>query len=717
MPDPAASVDELLDLAIEALGGTRRDGQHEMARAVAAAIDAGEHLLVQAGTGTGKSLGYLVPAVRHAVLNDERVVVSTATLALQRQVITRDLPLVAHALAARLGRTPDIALLKGWHNYVCVHKVAGGYPPDEPGTLFDLGDHEGAAEHPAPASGDDPVRGDRRASEESLGAQVVRARTWAAETSTGDRDDLVPGVGERAWRQVSVTAMECLGTRCPMISECFPEHARARARSADVVVTNHAMLGIAAAGSPGVLPEHQVLIVDEAHELTDRVTAQATAELSVATVEHAARLARRHAGVPTTELDSASMTLGTLLAALPEGRFADGLPPEMHDAVAAVRDAARTLLSALKPDGAPAAAGGRSGAAPVDGGAKMAVSAMLAIFETAERMAGDPEQNRHTVLWCARGDGTGRGSAMTRLHAAPLAVNGLIRANLLAGRSSVHTSATLSLGGSFAPLARSIGLESRPDAEPQGPERLGSRDTAAVRPGADAAAAPGSTPLAWHGLDVGSPFDYARQGILYIARHLPPPGREPATDAQLDEIAELVTAARGRTLGLFSSRRAAQAVAVAMRERLDVPILAQGDDQLPALVRAFADDPATCLFGTLSLWQGVDVPGPACQLVLIDRIPFPRPDDPVRSARAEAVAAGGGNGFMSVSATHAALLLAQGAGRLIRSTDDRGVVAVLDPRLATARYGEFLARSLPDFWRTSDRTVVLAALGRLSATD
>jgi ATP-dependent DNA helicase DinG len=235
-----------------------------------------------------------------------------------------------------------------------------------------------------------------------------------------------------------------------------------------------------------------------------------------------------------------------------------------------------------------------------------------------------------------------------------------------------------------------------------------------VAAGTAGGAAPGDEERPWRGLDVGSPFDYRRQGILYIAARLPAPGREPTTDAQLDEIAALVTAARGRTLGLFSSRRAATAAAEAMRERLDVPVLVQGDDQLPTLVRQFADDPRTCLFGTLSLWQGVDVPGPSCQLVLIDRIPFPRPDDPVRSARSEAVAAAGGNGFMQVAATHAALLLAQGAGRLIRSTADRGVVAVLDPRLATARYGEFLARSLPDFWRTTDRARVVAALERLS---
>jgi ATP-dependent DNA helicase DinG len=293
----------------------------------------------------------------------------------------------------------------------------------------------------------------------------------------------------------------------------------------------------------------------------------------------------------------------------------------------------------------------------------------------------------------------------------------------------VLTSATLALDGSFVPLARSLGLQPAaqrtdqqlPDAHRPDPQRTDEQPPDAHRPAAQRS--PGTpaggpedpTGTPWRGLDVGSPFDYPHQGILYIAKRLPAPGREPVTDAQLDEIAALITAAGGRTLGLFSSRRAATAVAEAMRERLDVPVLAQGDDQLPTLVQAFAADPSTCLFGTLSLWQGVDVPGPSCQLVLIDRIPFPRPDDPVRAARSEAVEAAGGNGFMQIAAAHAALMLAQGAGRLIRGSADRGVVAVLDPRLATARYGEFLARSLPDFWRTTDRAVVISALERLAA--
>lgn len=674
--DERAEVGELLDRAVAALGGTRREGQDAMARAVAHAMGAGEHLLVQAGTGTGKSLGYLVPAVAHAVRAGERVVVSTATLALQRQVMTRDLPLVADAVAEALPREPRIALLKGWHNYVCRHKLGGGYPADEP-TLFD-----------APKAEDHP--GERPS---TLGEAVLRAREWAERAETGDRDDLVPGVPDRAWRQVSVTALECLGPSCPQRAECFPELAREEARTADVVVTNHAMLGIAASGSPGVLPEHAVVVVDEAHELADRVTAAATAELSAVTVAAASRLARRQ-GVATGGLDEAGTALGGALVPLSEGRLRDGLPDLVAVAVAGVASAARSLLTELRPD--PEAS---------DGGRKVAQAAVLTVFEIAERLTGDAVAEGRDVVWCERGDG-GRGGG-PRLLVAPVSVAGQVRSGVLAGRSAVLTSATLQLGGGFGHAAGAVGLAAAEELTGPVPPRTGDLSVAPERD-------PDPTRAQrWRGLDVGSPFDHARAGILYVARHLPPPGREPATAAQLDEIAGLIEAAGGATLGLFSSRRAAEEVAEAMRERLDVPVLCQGEDQLPTLVARFTEDDATCLFGTLSLWQGVDVPGPTCRLVLIDRIPFPRPDDPVRSARQEAVAASGGNGFMQVAASHAALLLAQGSGRLLRRTDDRGVVAVLDPRLVTARYGTFLTRSLPPLWPTTDGEVVRAALGRL----
>ena len=657
----AHEVDPLLDLAVDALGGARREGQHEMARAVADALVSARPLLVQAGTGTGKSLAYLVPAVHHAVTRDERVVVSTATIALQRQVVTRDLPLVAQALADHLPRAPRTALLKGWQNYVCRNKLEGGYPEDEP-ALFDT-----------------PGRG----ATSDLGAQVLRVRTWAHETDTGDRDDLQPGVSERAWRQVSVTKLECLGSKCRFFSECFPENAREKARQADVVVTNHAMLAVAATGSPGALPEHDAIVVDEAHDLADRVTTQATVELSVPVIEHAGRLATRHGGLPAVELTEAAGRLGLALDTVPDGRLRLGLPDEVRLAVTGVRDALRSLLTALKP-----AAGAD---AQAEAGTKLAHASVLELFEVAERMLIDPVPGKGDVLWVARNEPE-RGGGV-RLHAAPLGVAGLIAGTLFSEKAVVLTSATLTLGGSFEPLARSVGLGAGAGADDDGSGPDGG----------------------WRGIDVGSPFDYRAQGIVYVATHLPEPGREPATESQLDEIAELVTAAGGRTLGLFSSHRAARAAAEAMRERLDVEVLLQGEDQLSTLVARFAAEETTCLFGTLGLWQGVDVPGRACSLVIIDRLPFPRPDDPVRSARAEAADRAGGNGFMQVSATHAALMLAQAAGRLIRTTQDRGVVAVLDPRLATRRYGGFLTRSMPPLWPATDRETVLGALRRLAA--
>jgi ATP-dependent DNA helicase DinG len=291
------------------------------------------------------------------------------------------------------------------------------------------------------------------------------------------------------------------------------------------------------------------------------------------------------------------------------------------------------------------------------------------------------------------------------LKVAPLGVAGLLRERVFNQHTTVLTSATLTLGGTFDTMAKQWGLP------PEAPRVEKSPGTATDKE----APSDEETGPKWTGLDVGSPFDHQRNGILYLAKHLPPPGRDGLAKSTMDELAELVEAAGGRTLGLFSSMRAAKQAAEEMRERLDFPILCQGDDSTGLLVQKFADDVRTCLFGTLSLWQGVDVPGPSLQLVVVDRIPFPRPDDPVSSARQRAVEARGGNGFLSVAATHAALLLAQGTGRLHRSVTDRGVVAVLDSRLANARYGGFLRASLPPFWPTMDPKVVREALRRLDA--
>ncbi|MFI7440037.1 ATP-dependent DNA helicase [Nonomuraea indica] len=665
-------VDELLSIAVNALGGSERQGQITMVQAVQRAIDNEEHLAVQAGTGTGKSLAYLVPAIRHAMESDTPVVVSTATIALQRQLVDRDLPRLSEALAKELPHEPTYAILKGRRNYLCRYKATAGWPEeDEQDQLFD----------PREVS--------------ATGRMVQRIQEWAEETETGDRDELVPGVSEQAWRQFSVSAQECLGaSRCPSGAECFAELARSKAGEVDVVVTNHALLAIDAMGDLPVLPEHDMVVVDEAHELVDRVTSVVTGELSETSVSLAVRRVARLIEQPIADqLQEAGEDLKALLAAAPPGRV-DELPEVLALTLALVRDSAARCVTALGPRGAdrddPDKAGQR----------KAAFTALDEVHDTAVRMleayGHASEADRAEVVWLDAA--TDRRPPVLRV--APLNVGGMLRDRLFGDRTVVLTSATLALGGTFDGMARQWGL--------------GAASSPASGSGGGSGADSART-RDWQGIDVGSPFDHPRAGILYVAKHLPQPGRDGLPEQYVDEIAELIEAAGGRALGLFSSMRAAKAATEALRDRLDVPLLCQGDDSTMLLVKQFAENEPTCLFGTLSLWQGVDVPGPSLRLVIIDRVPFPRPDDPLTSARQRHVAAKGGNGFMTVAATHAALLLAQGAGRLLRSQHDKGVIAVLDPRLATARYSGFLLGSLPPFWRTTDPAIPRAALKRLAA--
>ena len=644
-----ATLDQLLHAAVLGVGGVERLGQVEMAHAVTEAIEKDEHLLVQAGTGTGKSLAYLIPAVVHAQATGRPAVVATATLALQAQIVDRDMPRLAQAVAPLLGRTPTYGLVKGRRNYLCAHKLQGGFPDDEDG-LFEVGQVDQAASR--------------------LGQEVVRLRAWAEVTESGDRDELVPGVSERAWRQVSVSAHECLGSKCPMVAECFVERSREAAREVDVVVTNHSFMAIDSFEGRQMLPEHDLLVVDEAHELVDRVTSTITDEITAGMVATAAKRASRLAE-SADAVDDAGVFLQGVLDELPEGRLT-GIPDSLELALARVRDTTRQVQSELKP------APGEE----VDSARQVARAAIDEMYDNSARVL---EQRELDVAWVARDQRRG-----PVLRVAPMSVAMLLRDKVFGDRTVVMTSATLELGGTFDAVAGTMGL--RGEGAPE-----------------------------WRGLDVGSPFDYPRQAIAYVAQHLPPPGRDGISEQTLDEIEALVRAAGGRTLGLFSSMRAARDATEAMRERFAdeegaLAFLCQGEDQITTLVRQFARDPRVCLFGTLTLWQGVDVPGSSCQLVIIDRIPFPRPDDPLSSARSQAIARMGGNGFMAVSATHAALRLAQGAGRLIRRADDRGVVAFLDSRMMTARYAGFLQRSLPPFWPTTDRERVLAALRRLDET-
>lgn len=646
------AIPDLLARAVTALGGTERPGQVQMAEAVAHAFATGEHLAVQAGTGTGKSLAYLVPAIARALADQTPVVVSTATIALQRQLVDRDLPRLADALTDALPRKPKFALLKGRRNYLCLNKIHSGNDTEEP----DLSQEElFTASSP-------------------LGRDVQRLTAWASETETGDRDDVRPGVPDRAWAQVSVSARECLGmARCPYGQDCFAEKARAEAGQADVVVTNHALLAIDAISEANVLPEHDLLVVDEAHELVDRVTSVATAELTSAPLGLAVRRIARLVNPELTQrLEAAVATFSSAIHDEESGRI-DFLDAELGTYLTALRDAAGGAMSAIDPAPKdPKAAAARA----------EAIAGLTDITDTATRILDSfaaPIPERTDVVWLDHEEQRS-GSAKPVLRVAPLSVAGLLRAHLFGAATTVLTSATLTIGGSFDAMAGAWGLNE----------------------------------TGWQGIDVGSPFDHAKSGILYIAAHLPAPGRDGAgADAQFEEIAGLIEAAGGRTLGLFSSMRAAKAAAEAMRARLQTPVLCQGDDATAALIEKFAADPQTSLFGTLSLWQGVDVPGPSLSLVIIDRIPFPRPDDPLLTARQRAVAARGGNGFMAVAASHAALLLAQGAGRLLRRVDDRGVVAVLDSRMATAGYGGYLRASLPPFWTTTDPGKAREALARL----
>ena len=587
----------VLDAVVSSMGGSVREGQASMVAEGAAALEDREHLLVQAGTGTGKSLGYLVPLLTHCAVSGVRGLVSTATLALQRQILVKDAPVVVDAVASATGVRLKVAVLKGWSNYACMHKLDGGYPTE--GTLFEDRD-----------IGAGPTG--------ELGKEILRIREWISETTTGDRDDLVPGVSDRAWHHASVAKPECLGKHCPLI--------------------------------------------DEAHELADRVRSQAAADLSVARVSRVARSLRSNLSIDSTDLDEAGAGLGAAMAPVQEGLL-EYRPSALVDAMTVLDDAARRASTEV-------------GKAQGDGAAKqLARAAIDELIGALDAWGRDPDQS---IAYITRDDADN-----ARLTVGPLDVSGAIGGVGIGERGAILTSATLALGGSFDYMAQATGMA--------------------------------LTGVPWHGIDVGSPFDHARQGIRYVARHLPPPGRDGPSEQLLDELVELAQASGGGALALFASLRGAQAGAQALRERTELTVYLQGEETLAQLIGRFREERDSCLVGTMSLWQGVDVVGDACRLVVIDKIPFPRPDDPVSRARSKAVERRGGNGFMSVCLTHAALMMAQGAGRLLRSTEDRGVVAILDPRALTKRYGAFILASLPPLWPTTDPHVVRGALRRLNS--
>ena len=599
-----------------------------MVVAVEAAIAGDRHLSAAAGTGTGKSLAYLVPAV----LSGKRVVIATATKALQDQLAAKDVPLVQQGL-----RGFSFAVLKGRSNYLCVQRLVESRTAGDQGVL-----------------GEDGASSGRHADD------VKAVLDWAAKTRTGDRAELEIEPDPRVWASFSVGADECPGAqRCPSGESCFAERAKTEASGADVVAVNHHLLCADMASEGAVLPDHDVVVVDEAHALEDTATDSLGAAVGAGRIRGIAAACRAAAAPPrpVDDLIEVAERLESELAAHVGKRLTQPLPPEL----AGILELARTRLERLESELAGADA--RRGAKETDRQPQLrAALGAGRLRADLDRLAALREED---VAWVEEG-------RRPQLRIAPIDVAPLLSERLFATRTVVLTSATITSG-----LARRLGAP------------VGGVDE----------------------IDVGSPFDYPANALLYCAAHLPD-RRSPAAEAAIhEELAALIGAAGGRTLALFTSHGAMTRAAAALRGVIPFTLLVQGELAKPALVSRFAQEHAACLFATMGFWQGVDVPGETLSLVVIDRIPFPRPDDPLIEARRERA---GRAAFLMIDVPRAATMLAQGAGRLIRSASDRGVVAVLDPRLATASYRWALVRALPPMRRTKDRKEVEAFLGTLA---
>lgn len=598
-------------------GGEVRDGQREMAEAVERSIESGRHLVVQAGTGTGKTLAYLLPAIR----SHGKTIIATATKALQDQLAAKDLPF----LDTHVGEF-SWAILKGRSNYVCRQRVAE-LVADRDGQL-DVGR-------------DDPG--------------MVAVLEWAGATDSGDRAELATEPRPVVWDAVSVGSDECPGAnKCPMGETCFAESARRRAAEADVVVVNTHLYGTHLAAGGIVLPPHDLVVIDEAHRFEEVVSSTAGTELTTGRINAAAYAVGRVIADDAliTDILAVAARIGDELDTL-VGERLDPAPKALVSQFSQLRPKLDTAAAALRnvPDAD----------ADVVARRNRAQQQLTGLLEDLMVAAAVPTGS---VAWVEGRPGS------ARLRIAPVDVAGLLREMLWDETTAVLCSATI---------------------PPKMPDRLGMPK--------------GNTTV----VDVGSPFDYETNAVLYCAAHLPDP-RSDRSDAVHDEIETLIAAADGRTMALFTSWRAMTEAVEALRKRLDQPILAQGETPKPAMLEQFAADPTTCLFATLSFWEGVDIPGATCSLVTIDKLPFARPDDPLLEARRELV---GRDAFNLIDLPRAITLLAQGAGRLIRSATDQGVVAVLDPRLATARYRWDLVRGLPPMRRTKDQAEVVEFLQTL----
>ena len=635
-------------------GSEERPSQREMAEAVAASIDERRHLVVQAGTGTGKSLAYMVPALALGA----KVVVSTATKALQDQLATRDLP----ALAESLGVPFEFAVLKGRSNYACRQRVrelaTSGEQLTLEGGLLDASPAAAGSAHPDSGLG-------------VLGREVKRLADWAEHrTTSGDRAELDFEPSDVAWAQVSVSYRDCPGAaRCPSGGDCFAERAREQAGLADVVVVNTHLYVTSLASDGELLGAHDVVVIDEAHELEDIATASFGVELGGGRFASVGRTCRALIEDPSAAIavEECAAIFDEVAGSWSGRTIPTPLEADVVSRMTLIRERLARLGGELRRSARPPAGEVRTGSpgeVQAGGGAR---------FARAEKALTHLQGDLETILGVSEDDvaWVEEASAGHLARVAPLDVGARLHERLWSRQdapTAILTSATI-------------------------PPRLAERV--------------GLPPGSFDQRDVGNPFAYDEQALLYCPLHLPDPRDTSFEAAMHDELVALIDAAHGRTLALFTSWRAMRSAALEVGRRVDWEILTQSDLPKPALVARFASRETSCLFATMGFWQGVDVPGPSLSLVTIDRIPFSRPDDPLLLARR---AKAGRGAFELIDLPRAAAMLAQGTGRLIRSRADRGVVAVFDTRLARARYRWTLIGALPPMRRTRHRSEVEAFL-------
>ena len=612
-----------------------RREQATLAACVEHALETGEHLVAEAGTGVGKSLAYLVPALE----SGRRVVVATATKALQEQLLSKDVPIAA----AAIGRNVHVEVLKGRANYLCRRQLQGFQP-------FLLADGR-----------------DARAWEAMQG--------WLDATETGDRAELALEPTEAFWAELAVGPDRCSGRRCPFVSACFAEAARERASSADLVIVNHALYFAHIASGGGVLPEHDAVIFDEAHRLEESAASWLGGRVSraglrrlAADVERACREAQRP--YPARQIDRVERTGDKLLRAVAPASGRKRLREVPPEPALVLIDALGDLSNALQGQGE-----------DLDALSRRALAAAGEVEQCLEGGVGSTEPR-----WSGGAGvyGAGAGAEGDRvvwaepdaLVWAPVDVSSELRDRLWdEGPTAILVSATLTTGEDARFVRRRLGLEHAREAV------------------------------------VGSPYDFPEQALIYVPRTMPDPRSEDFTARAADEIVSLLALSEGRALVLTSSYRALEVYRERVRGRVPYEVLVQGEAPRERLLERFREEVDSVLLATSTFWQGVDVPGESLSLLVIDKLPFSAPGDPLHEARCEAVERAGGDWFRDYALPTAMLQLRQGFGRLIRGHSDRGVVAILDPRLRTRPYGRAFLAALPRCPIAEDPAAVAAFFG------